>query len=74
MTERDASGHVRKTLVVPAPHVTNVTFGGPDLSDLYITTACRRLSESALAQSPLSGGWFVARGVGKGRAPGLFAG
>ena len=74
VTERDAAGHVLKTLVVPAPHVTNAAFGGPALTDLYITTARHKLTDSALAQSPLSGGLFVARGVGPGRPPGVFAG
>ena len=74
VTQRDASGRVLKTLVVPAPNVTNIAFGGPGLNDLYITSARLRLADDALAQSPRSGGLFVARGVGPGRLPGVFAG
>ena len=74
VTQRDLSGRVLKTLVVPAPNVTNVAFGGPGLNDLYITTARLHLADGALAQSPRSGGLFVARGVGPGRLPGVFAG
>lgn len=75
VTQRDPrSGKVIRTVVVPAPNVTSVAFGGPGLVDLYITTARGGIAEGALAQSPLSGGLFVARGVGPGRLPGVFDG
>ncbi len=75
VTQRDArSGRVLRTVVVPAPNVTSVAFGGPGLVDLYITTARSGVGESALAQSPLSGGLFVARGVGPGRLAEAFDG
>jgi sugar lactone lactonase YvrE len=32
-------GRLKQTLEVPAAHVTNCAFGGPDLATLYITTA-----------------------------------
>ncbi len=75
VTQRDArSGRVLRTVVVAAPNVTSVAFGGPALADLYITTARSGVTESALAQSPLAGALFVARGVGPGRLAEAFDG
>ena len=74
VTQRDASGQVLQTIVLPVPHVTNVAFGGADLSDLYITSARKGLSAQQLAAAPLSGGLFCARGAGRGRLPGVYAG
>ena len=46
---------------VPVPQPTSCTFGGTDGQDLYITSARLGLSQSELADSPLSGAVFVAR-------------
>ena len=43
---------------VPALNVTSCCFGGVDLKTLYITTARHGLSESQLAEYPLSGSVF----------------
>jgi sugar lactone lactonase YvrE len=45
-------------LSVPASLVTSCTFGGPDLSDLYITSATVGLSEDDLLAHPMSGAVF----------------
>jgi sugar lactone lactonase YvrE len=74
VTQRDGGGRVLQTIAVPAPHVTNVAFGGPGLNDLYITTARSGLSPPQLAAAPLSGGLFCARDAGRGCLPGVFAG
>jgi D-xylonolactonase len=74
VTQRDAAGQVLQTVIVAAPHVTNVAFGGPELGDLYITTARDRMNTAALARAPQAGGLFVARGVAQGRLPAAFAG
>ena len=74
VTRRDPSGRVVETIAVPAPHVTNVAFGGVDLSDLYITTARIGLNSAALATAPDSGGLFRLRGAGRGQLPGVFSG
>ena len=47
-------GHVS----VPAPSVTSVAFGGPDFSDLYITTTVKKMSKEQLEKQPLSGSVF----------------
>ncbi|QJD84286.1 SMP-30/gluconolactonase/LRE family protein [Cohnella herbarum] len=45
-------------VTVPAWHVTSCAFGGPDLSDLYITSAREGMSREQLDRYPLSGGLF----------------
>jgi D-xylonolactonase len=44
---------------LPASHVTNIAFGGPQLTTLYITTARSGLSDSQLANEPQAGGLFA---------------
>jgi sugar lactone lactonase YvrE len=56
-----ASGALLGKVEVPAKQVTSCAFGGPDLDELYITTARKGLDEPALAQQPLAGGLFKAR-------------
>jgi len=53
-------GTVDLVLPLPVPRVTCVTFGGPDLRTLYITTARVGLSEAQLRAFPLSGSLFAA--------------
>jgi sugar lactone lactonase YvrE len=71
---RDAAGRVLRTIGVAAPQVTNVAFGGPGLTDLYISTARDGLGATALEHAPAAGGLFVAAGAGRGRPAGIFAG
>ena len=52
-------GTVDTTVQLPASHVTCVAFGGPDLADLYVTTARYGLSEEALREQPQAGDVFV---------------
>ena len=59
---------------LPASQVTSCAFGGPDLADLYITTAARGLSVEQLAREPHAGQLFVCRPGPRGRPPSLFAG
>jgi sugar lactone lactonase YvrE len=54
------SGEMLQTISVPATNVTACAFGGPDLDQLYITTARIRLDEQALAEQPYAGGLFKA--------------
>ena len=46
---------------LPVSQVTSCTFGGPDLSTLFITSARFSLDEAALAREPLAGGLFAVR-------------
>jgi sugar lactone lactonase YvrE len=46
---------------VPAPLVTSCTFGGSDLTELYITTAKTGMNEEELRRYPHAGGLFMAK-------------
>lgn len=53
------TGEVDRVIEVPAAQVTNCTFGGADLSTLFITTARHELTAEQLAQTPLAGNLFA---------------
>jgi len=59
---------------VPATQVTSAVFGGPDLRDLYITSAMTELPAEALAGQPHAGGLFHVRAPVSGLLPHRFAG
>jgi sugar lactone lactonase YvrE len=54
----DGKGQARETIAVPAIRPTSLTFGGPDLTTMFITTATFGLSERELAEWPASGSVF----------------
>ncbi|WP_019611293.1 SMP-30/gluconolactonase/LRE family protein [Nocardiopsis sp. CNS-639] len=58
---RAPGGEVLSTVAVDAPHTSSVTFAGPDLDILVITTATHDLSPRDLDESPDSGRLFTAR-------------
>jgi sugar lactone lactonase YvrE len=58
---------------LPVSQVTSCTFGGPMLSDLYVTTATQDLPPDRLAREPDAGGIFRIRDVSVGRPSGRFA-
>jgi sugar lactone lactonase YvrE len=53
------AGELVARIELPAPNVTKVCFGGPDLKTLFFTTARKGLSDETLAQYPLAGGLFA---------------
>lgn len=55
----DADGAHLETVEVPAPNVTSVAFGGPDMSTLFIGTARENSTEEQLEQYPHSGAVFA---------------
>lgn len=59
---------------LPVSQVTSCTFGGADLSTLYITSARVGLDEGALAREPLAGGLFAVDAGCAGRAASAFGG
>ncbi|MEU0945154.1 SMP-30/gluconolactonase/LRE family protein [Streptomyces canus] len=63
-------GELDRVIALPAPRVTACAFGGPDLTDLYITTARVGLA----APHPVAGSLLVVPGVGKGVQQPSFAG
>ncbi|MEV7083380.1 SMP-30/gluconolactonase/LRE family protein [Streptomyces sp. NPDC093516] len=63
-------GRLDRVIELPVPLVTACTFGGPGLTDLYLTTA-----RTGLAEPPaLAGSLFVVPGAGRGVAQPAFAG
>lgn len=59
---------------LPVTHPTSCTFGGADLRDLFITTACVALTAGARARQPQAGGVFHCRPGPTGRGPHRFKG
>jgi sugar lactone lactonase YvrE len=51
-------GALLQTVELPVANVTKVCFGGPDLCDVYVTTAWKGLDEAARKAQPLAGGLF----------------
>jgi sugar lactone lactonase YvrE len=53
-----SSGQLLELFPIPALNVTACVFGGPHLSDLYITSARNGMTASQLDEYPLAGGLF----------------
>lgn len=64
------AGDLDRVLTVPVPRPTACAFGGPDLTDLYVTTARTGLT----APHPLAGSLLVLPGAGQGLPQPAFAG
>ncbi len=64
------AGTLDRTIALPTVRPTACAFGGPDLTDLYITTARTGLS----SPHPMSGSLLVVPAAGKGVAQPAFAG
>jgi len=56
-----ASGQLLEEIPLPAFNVSSCVFGGPHLTDLYITTARKGMDAGQLAKYPYSGGLFRIR-------------
>ena len=61
VTRYGPDGEPRQTIRMPVKRPTSCTFGGPDLSILYVTSARMGLTETELAAAPLSGSVFAIR-------------
>ena len=61
-------------VALPTDHITNVAFGGPDLTTLFISSARHELSEAQRAAQPLAGALFAVETDATGLAANLFAG
>jgi len=70
----DGDGKPRETVAVPALRPTSLTFGGPDLTTMYITTAAYGLSDAELADWPASGAVFEVDRPTPGLPANVFAG
>jgi len=59
-------GKLVKVLAIPVTQPTSMAFGGPDLTDLYITSATEGLTEAARIKDPHAGALFRHRPGVKG--------
>jgi sugar lactone lactonase YvrE len=55
------SGELDRIVRLPVARVTSCAFGGPDLEELYVTSASTGLSDAELREQPLAGALFVLR-------------
>jgi sugar lactone lactonase YvrE len=67
-------GEQRGEVFFPVAQVTSCAFGGPGLSDLYVTSAAYHLSTTQLTQQPHAGATFVCRPGATGMPASSFAG
>lgn len=58
------TGKKLSSIKLPAAKITSCTFGGADLTDLYISSARVGLTDAELAQQPLAGSLFVVKNCG----------
>ena len=61
-------------ILFPVSQVTSCAFGGPNLADLYVTSAAYRLSPDQLKRQPHAGATFVCRPGAAGLPASSFAG
>ena len=61
-------------IALPTAHITNVAFGGPRMTTLYVSSARAELSEAELAAQPLAGALFAIETDAVGLPANLFAG
>jgi sugar lactone lactonase YvrE len=72
VTRFTPDGIAAETIALPVPRPTSVAFGGPGLRTLYITSASLDLTDSQLAQWPLSGSVLQRPVTTPGRPANLF--
>ncbi len=59
LTRYDPDGKIERVVKMPVPNPTSCVFGGPDLQDIYVTTAWLLLSDAERQAAPGSGDLFV---------------
>jgi sugar lactone lactonase YvrE len=67
-------GRLERVISLPVTHPTTCAFGGPDLTDLFITSATIRLSDAERRLQPLGGTILRHRPGVRGRAANAYAG
>jgi sugar lactone lactonase YvrE len=68
------SGAELARITLPTDHITNLAFGGPDLTTLFITSARTGLTDAQLAAQPLAGALFAVDTGITGQPAHLYAG
>lgn len=69
-----ASGAVISDVTLPVSRVTCAGFGGPDLTDLYVTTSWEGATRAERSREPLAGHVFLVPSVGPGLPSNRFGG
>ncbi len=69
-----ATGALLEEYPIPVAQVSSIAFGGPDLRQIYVTTAARGLSAAQREKEPLAGGIFTMRSPVPGLPTQAFAG
>jgi xylono-1,5-lactonase len=67
-------GKLLQTIEMPVEQPSSCAFGGPDLDQLYVTSATKGLDEEALQMQPCAGGLFLVETGVRGLAQTPFAG
>lgn len=70
----DPHGRLVQNFPMPVTFPTSMAFSGPDMEDLYITSARTEIPLDERAQFPLAGSLFRMRAAGRGVAEPMFAG
>ena len=60
-------GQLDAEIRLPVTNPTSIAFGGPDLMDLYVTSAKHRLTAAQLEREPLAGSLLRLRPGIRGR-------
>ena len=74
VTRYDPDGKVERVINMPVQRPTSCTFGGEDLSRLYITSAWTGLAEADRREQPLAGDLFLIQTEFTGQPENLFRG
>lgn len=69
-----STGRLEGRIAMPTSLVTKCAFGGPNLDQLFITTARIALTDAERVAQPHAGSLFLVRPGIRGRAPSRFAG
>ena len=70
----DPEGRIERVIAMPVRRPTSCTFGGPDLTTLYVTSGTMRMSAEELAQEPRAGHLFALETPTRGLPEPRFAG
>jgi sugar lactone lactonase YvrE len=74
IVRRAPSGTIERVIAVPALRPTSCVFGGPELTELYITSASTGLNAEQRRQYPLSGDLFRLKTDIRGQVKYLYGG
>ncbi len=69
-----ATGRLLAEIAFPALNVSSCCFGGPELTELFVTTARQGMNARQLAKHPLSGGLFRLHTTVRGMPTFVFGG